>query len=338
MDNELVMSPEQIQATLSSIPDDNQSQPTESHDTHERASWEDSYEDDSVDSDGHDTDVSAPAQKQAQTIREFKADGGVYKVDMTNQERVDELISLGLGSRRAFSERDKLRKLVSNKDKQLTDLTKYKDLWNKIEVARTQSKETLYEKVFGEKWTDAVQREVERHLRYQQASPEERLLMEQETRVSELKRAQEAREAEWRQQQEAVETKQREIELKEMRSLLMPAFQKYEFSNKVKDPDEAQERNTMLWTQAIRNIKRKYGETANQQPPRVLEKEFARIASLIAAGDAKQEVKQIIEEKKKEAKTKAQVASTQNYSGNEQYKKLAKEKDPVKLWRKMFGG
>lgn len=333
--NDLVMSPADIESAVNSVSDEPMPTTNDGADIDVPSSWEDGYESDSEESSGKKSSAPATA-KQSQAIREFKANGAVHKVDLSDQKRVDELISLGLGARPAFSERDKLRKQVSARDKQLSELNQYKEMWSKLEAAKSHSKEALYEKVFGEKFSDAVARESQRRASYEAATPDERRMMDYEAKMQEHQRALEQREAEWNARQKDVESKAKQAEIKELRSMLLPEFQRHEFSSRIKDPDRAQELNAVLWQQTIANLKRKHGADIEQLTPDLARKEFKRVASLLSSGDAKEEVKAITEKKKQESKTQAQAASTRNYKQSDP-RELAKEKDPVKLWRKMFG-
>ncbi len=299
-------------------------------------------DEDTTDSDEatEDTPATGKNKPQSQTVRKFKANGQEHDVDMKDQARVDQLITLGLGARPVFSERDTLRKQVSAKDKQIAGLQEYKATWDKLEAAKSHSREALYEKVFGEKWDDAITRAVEERNAYASATPEERRLMDYERRVTAAEKAAAERERQWEARQKEVDTKTQQAEVKELKSMLMPEFNRHEFSERVKDPAKAEALNAILWRQTIASLKKQYGENVAELTPEQIRREFKKVSDLLAgaATDPKAEVKAITDKKKTDAKTQAQAASTRAYSKpTSDTKTLAKEKDPVKLFKKMFG-
>jgi hypothetical protein len=336
--NELVMSTEDIAAELGSdtdvadSPDASLDNPDLDSDAEIPNSWEDA-EGDNLEAD--DDDTPAPAKKkQAQTVKQYKANGKVVEVDLTDQARVDQLITLGLGARQVFSERDSLKKANVTKDKTIAELSRYKDLWTKLEGAKGDH-DALYEKIFGRTFDETYAERKQQREEYEAATPEERRLMDLQKKFEADRKAWEDRQKQIEEREKKVSENAEQAERKEIRAQLLPEFYKYEFSSKVKDPEVAEEMNAALWRLTVGNLK-KYEDLS----PDVIRKEFAKVAKMLsgsAAEQAKTEVKKITEEKKKASKQQAQVASTRNYAGTPDVSKLSKEKDPVKLFRKMFG-
>jgi hypothetical protein len=336
MPNDLVMSNEDIAAELSS--DGEVDQTPESveidHDPSEddvESTWEDALEGE----EGADQDQNASSQrKAATTVRKVKANGQIHEVNMADTAAVDRLLSLGLGARQVFTERDKLKKQLTTLQSQTKEAGKYRDLWNKLEAAKS-DRDGLYEKIFGEKFGDADARFYQQQQAYESATPEEK-------RIMDLQRKLEAQEKSWADRQREIEDKQKEVEelrskteLKELRSMLTPEFHKFEFSSKVKDSAQAAKLNKALWKLAIAELKEQ-GDL-DELPPEMIRKAFKDTHDMLWASSqqsARQEMKAITEEKKTAAKQQAQVASTRNYNAREV--SSTKEKDPVKLFRKMF--
>ena len=339
--NELVMSTEEINAELSSTEDvdlDSEAldNPELESDDEVPNSWEDGTEGDSEDEEAT-TDTPQQKKKADQAVSQYKADGRTHEVDLSDQARVDQLITLGLGARRVFSERDQLKKALDTEKKARQEDGRYKDLWNKLEAAKGDH-DALYEKIFGRKFEEVYAERKQRDAEYDAASPEERRILDMQRKFEAQQKAWEAQQRDLESKQKDVETKAEEAERREVRSMLMPEFYKHEFSKRVKDPEVAAEKNEALWRLTVGNLK-KYGDDW-QPDAETIRKEFAKVARMLAGNaqeTAKKEVAQITAEKKKAAKTQAQLASTRNYSGSADTSKLAKEKDPVKLWRKMFG-
>ena len=335
--NELVMGDAEIQAELGDTGEESVDL-TEPDATDTDAdvpeTWMDSEEGDE-EVPGAEGDSMAQS-KTAPRVKTYKANGQDVEVDLADQERVDQLITLGLGARPVFSERDKLRKQVGVKDKELAELRPMKDLWNKLEAAKGNHDE-LYQHIFGKSFKEVIDAEIERRRVYESASPEERKLLDYQRSIEEMKRQMEEQQQSWQQRQKDAETKEQHARQREVRAQFMPEFHKHEFSSKVDDPVMAEKLNTILWRQTVANLKREFGES-EQIPQEAIRREFASVASLLegnAAKRAKAEVSKAVEQKKQQAKTQAQQASTRNYTKSTD-KDLAKETDAVKLWRKMF--
>ena len=325
--NELVMSDEEIQAELGTNDESSADVNQEPEDEGNFSSWED----ETSDVDGADATDANAAAVQPQT-RTFKANGREVEVDMSDQEGVDRLITLGLGARPLFSKVDKLTKELSTAKQRLEAVGRYEKAWKKLDGLKSDH-DALYEAVFGKKYDDAFKERKDWQDRYEAASPDvQRAMVDQRQNAVEAAKLKRERE-EWEASKGENETRAEEVDRKELRTQLLPEFHKNEFSSKIKDPVRAEKLNAMLWRQTISNLKG-YDEIT----PDLIRKEFREVAALLAgdAKEAKQAVKKVVEEKKQVAKQQAKVAATRNYSGSSD-KDLSKEKDPVKLMRRMFG-
>lgn len=335
--NELVMSPEAIQAELANDSDvdvtdaDDQVNPELESDG-DFSNWEDESSDVN-DALGEDGEGAAAAQPQ---LRKFKANGREVDVDMGDQEGVDRLITLGLGARPLFSKVDKLTKDLAAASKKAESGQRYEKMWKKLDSMKSDH-DALYEAVFGRKYDEAFKERKEWSDRFESASPEQQNVMLEQRRIQQeglkLKRERE----EWESTKGEGESKLEQAERKEFRAQLLPEFYKHEFSSKVKDGARAEKLNAVLWKTTISNLKG-YGEDV-EITPELIRKEFRETAALLAGdakAEAKQEVKKVVEQKKKVSQQQAKVASTRNYGGAGD-KDLGKEKDPVKLLRRMFG-
>lgn len=343
--NELVMSNEQIAETLAN---DTPEAPLDveapdlgmddASDDDGRRPWEDAAPGEELDAE---TDTPAKS-KTSKAIREIKANGKTHTVDMSDQNAVDQLLSLGIAARQVFTDRDKLSKTVKAKDSQISDLQKYKDLWNKLE-ARKNDKEGLYEQIFGEKWADAVAAAAKQQAAYENASPEERRWMDYQKQLEQQKKMLADQQRDWEAKQTELQAKQHQAELKELRGQMLPEFSKYEFTSKVKDQNLAEKLNKSLWRLTIADLKERFGDS-DEIPGHEIRKAFRDTHDMLWASQktaAKQEVKQVVDKKKAAARQQAQQASTRNYSsskGDPNGADLAQlAKDPVKLMRRMFG-
>lgn len=332
--NELVMSNEEMAAEINST-DDGADPVVEEDLTSDEPLWGSEGDDASTDAEATDPAQETPAQ----TVRKYTANGREVEVDHADTARVDQLITLGLGARQVFSERDKLRRTVGQKDRELEDLRKYKSLWDKIEASK-HDRAGLYEKIFGEPWQAALDRELSRKQAWEAATPEERRILEHQQKLEEMQRKMEERERLYEEQTRKAEETSKQAAIRETRAKFLPEFHKHEFSQKVADPEEAEELNAILWTTTVRNLKKAYADQ-DDIPSEAIRREFERVARRLG-GNAKEaaskEVKKVVEEKKATAKTQAQAASTRNYrSDAEEARELAKRaKDPVGLLQYMY--
>ncbi len=344
--NELVQSNEQIQESLKDIPEDDAPADPEPADL----GSDDPEEDDGTrpwenrdPEDEATAESDTPSRKSAKAVREIKANGKVHQVDMSDQTAVDRLLSFGLGARQVFTERDNLAKAAKAKDAQITDLSKYKDLWTKLEASK-HDKAALYEKIFGAKWDDDVKAYADYKREYEAASPERKEYLDWKRQVDEDKRVMAAERAEREAESTKLSSERSALKQDSMKGVMVPEFQKYEFTSKVKDEALATRMNKTLWREAIADLKAEYGHLDDDQkiPPAAIRKAFKEAHDMLWSNHktaADTAVKEAVVKKKAAAKESAQLSSTRNYSDNNkdqaaEYKKLAK--DPIKLLQKMF--
>jgi hypothetical protein len=337
--NELVRSNEEIQATLSepdnltaldSEPDGLTSDP-ETDDEGLR-SWEDAGDDEGADAKAT---KDASTRTRAATVREFKANGKTHQVDMSDEAAVSQLISLGLGARPVFSERDKLRKTAQEYQAKVADLQRYKENWDKLEDSK-HDKAALYEKIFGTKWADDIKAEREWQDRYNTASPAEQRFMDMQRDWESKQRQQTAQQGRRDKELADLETAKDNLKRETIKSTMVPEFARLEFSARIKDEATAARMNKALWRLTISDLKEQFGN-ADDIPPAAIRKAFRETHDMLWGQHkqaAKQTVKEVVDTKKKAAKEQAQLASTRNYSGAKPAKELPA--DPVKLFRRMF--
>lgn len=285
-----------------------------------------------------DAETEGKARTGAPKTREFKANGKAVKVDMADQPRVDQLITLGLGARAVFTERDSLKKASVVKDKAIAELSDYKKLWNQLEDSKSDH-DALYEKIFGKKFADSAGAYAKRESDYASASPEERKLIDLERRLEAAQKSQSQREVAAKKAAEDADTKNRNADLREYKSRLSSEFYKYEFSTKVPDPVHAEKLNKILWRNVVADLKSEFG-AADEIPADAIRRAFKENASVLSSTvkqTAAREVKKITADKKKTAQSQASTAASRNFNKNPDPQKLSRETDPVKLWKKMFG-
>lgn len=123
-----------------------------------------------------------------------------------------------------------------------------------------------------------------------------------------------------------------------MRSTGEAVLRKYDMSQYVDDADEAQELNEMLWEMSWADVNRKFGEGDELPSSLEIQRAFARRAKLLRGGRSRaveNQVQQVTDTKREEARTAAKAAATKNYPST-----AAKDIDKLKSARsarELFG-
>ncbi len=337
--NELVMSNEEMTAALEVPEPQGESAEPDDLGTDGGDDVPATWEDREGDEDEQSAEDGTPPRKSAPDVREYKANGKVHKVDMSDRKAVDQLLTLGLGARPVFTERDQLRKTLKARDVEVTGYKQKAELFDKLESLKSDH-DGLYERIFGKKFSEAAKARADEQAQYEAASPEERRYMDLRRQVEEDRRKADQASKARDEAEKALETRQQALDLKELKSQMTPEFMKYEFSDKVQDEGIAARMNKALWKMTISELREQYGDN-EEIPQQALRKAFRDTHDLLWSNHkqvAEAEVKKITTTKKQNAKEQAATASTRNYGsgGNKTLGDLAKEKDPVKLWKKMF--
>jgi hypothetical protein len=289
-----------------------------------------------VDEDDHPDEVSG-SDPIGNDVRRIKADGEWHDVDISNGKELDRHLSMALAAPRIISENDKLTKDNVVLKEERDELRK---TWARLEHLKETDRDQLDKMLYGKTFKEAVDEEIADRERYQNASPEERDLLDLKKRTERLEAKRAKEHEEFEAERETSNQRVEEAEMRELRSTLHPSFYKHAFSEEdVGDVDEADELNDGLWEMAILKLDRDHGEEADITPA-MADAAFSAIKRRLtgnAKRTAEKEVKKITTAKQSAAKRNARAASTRNYKkqkpSNEDYAKFAK--DPNLLWRMM---
>ena len=281
-----------------------------------------------------DEDVPLP---DGEGIIKYKANGkdqtlNLNKV-MTDAEAQSDLakkLALVDGARKAFSDKNKYRTELKKIKAETQDMSKYKDSWEKLESIKDDHAE-VYRVITGESWDDMIAREIEKRSIYENATDEDRQIMDYEERI---------RRMELKQQRE---TEQREKELRKAEELKYDAdktqlqtnlekeFGQYEFSED--NPVEANRLRKMLWRSALGDIQEWRGQ-GYKLNDKMIRKAFRDNASALQSfykTSVNKGTKEAVETQKAYASEKAAEAATKNYKTNSKLDELV-GKDPLAIF------
>lgn len=274
-------------------------------------------------------------------VRHIKANGQVHDVDLKDEKKLDQLLSLGLAARPLFSEVDRLRKDVGRISEELKAKSAKADAFAKLESVAHDPKE-LFRMITGGKvdWDQMIEQEAARKLRFQNASPEEQRVLSLEEENNILKRERERHKADIEQRSRDAEARTEAAKKQELYTKLQSEFVKHTFTDG--DQVVSEGRNEILWNSGL-DLAKKYAEKHGIQdvsslPAETIRKIFSH-TKRVMTGDAQQQVdkkvREVIDTKKAEAKSQAQVASSRNYSKpiSEDLMKLAHR--PTDLLKKL---
>jgi hypothetical protein len=255
-----------------------------------------------------DEDDLVPQESEASDepgILTYKANGKDVQIDLTDPATLDALkqnLSFIDGARKAFSDKNKLRQEAKKLQSQMDELRGFKDSWEKLEDMRG-NPEQLYEVLTGEKFTDMVQRKVDQKSIYNEASEEDRKIMDYEERIARMerdnKRASEQRQKELAEAQSV----RRDAAKRELKSRMEQEFNKYDIFGE--DPNSNRARK-MLWQSAIYDLQ----EQGQDNPS-----EESIIAAFKDNANALQVARKAGSTKKTEAARKAKKAKAKKAAG-----------------------
>ena len=269
---------------------------------------------------------------------EFKVKGFKEPVKLPKNwedPKVQEYINKGIRFDKRMAELAQVQKDLQGKLEQVNDYADKAELADKVAAARSlmesgHSEEAL-QTLLGESTNDMLESLVEERIKYQNASPEERLKMDlaRKERQRSLREKQDAdRIAKLEAQINARSEQVREAEYS---GYIEDAKSRYDLSQWIQDADEASSLNEMVDAAAMKaivNLQRR--KEANGEPnitQRDIRREYANRVKRVLKGLERQSSSNATEQVSKQAevaKQNAQVASTKNYE----------QTDVLKEWEK----
>jgi len=290
-------------------------------------------------------DEKAAKPNAPATIRKVKAGGRTHEVDLSDEAKLDKLLSMGIEGKKLFSKVAKLEQQLKSYTK--GEAAEKLAMWDRLEEAADNPKELIKLITGGSKSLDDFVKEAkEQEEFYQTATPEEIEQFELRQRLARVEQAEERRKAELEAERTQAEQRVYDSEKKVLKQRLHTELRKHSFQGKVSDEADAQELDRMMHTRAIQTIKgwmSKHGEDLEEVPDQLISKAYQRAATFInkfTATQAEEKVSQLDQARSKEAETNAQLASTKNYGGmSSDFEKQLRSKagrmtEMMKLFRK----
>jgi hypothetical protein len=280
------------------------------------------------------TEAKQPNLSAAGTIK-YKADGKEIEISL---EEAKKQLSLAAGARRAFTEKQKIQKQYEALSKERQELLKIKEAWDKLEELKNDP-ERLAEVIFDKPYADIEKEVYERRRLYEEATPEERQLLEYEARMRNLERDMERRNREAERKRQEAEEREYSATTTKLETAMQREFFKHQVVDS-QDPTVANKLRKMLWRQSVADLK----EYAKRLPegklpgPKLIAKVFADNARAISGFKSEivnKEIKQAVDQKKQASVQKAQLSSTANYSS--QIDPNLMKLNPLDLFNKLRG-
>lgn len=266
----------------------------------------------------------------------YTANGKEFSATLEDAKKA---LSMMKGARRAFSDRAKLKREVASLKKDAEDGAQFKKYWEEI-MAKSKNPKEAWEALTGQSFDQVLENELQRRQLYANATDEQKQMFEYEDRFNEMQSKLTRFEDEAARKQRELSEKASDARKQHLSGLMEPVF--FEHSEKFESMGlskaELNDVNDMLWNKSIRDMKKAIN--AGYKPNRaVVKKIFDRNARILLRDNkdqVDQGVKQELARKREDAKTKAQVASTQNYSGPLNMNDLVKKnpKDLFELFKR----
>lgn len=265
---------------------------------------------------------SKPVAKKQEAAKSglltYKANGKEVQLDFNNPEHLAQIqkrMSEADGMSKAFAKAAKAEQRTKELDAELTESRKYKDSWDKLEGLR-HDKAKLLELIVGEPYEEFIKKESDKRQIMEMGTEEEKQLVRQQGRIGELEERLKLFEESTNKQ--ARETEARTTAAKEAeesaKNEQFKATLEREFFKHVDDsiPDDLKQ---FVYQKTVLDLKKmyeKYGQITNKMVSKAMSNNANRLKSYKTEA-VNTEVNKAIHDKKQDATTKAQEASTKNY-------------------------
>ncbi len=324
MEDELGISPEKIQELSGSVVEEADTEdsgdisleadielPENPFWGEEGSDQEDAEAPDSDDSEP-DAESDVSEDGHSQTIK-YKANG--EDVELTLEEAQKRLAMTDPKVvRKAFTDRTKLRKENEKLASENKELAEYRETWNKLEAVKD-DEQKLYEMITGKSFEDFERNAAERKQLFEEASPEEQRAMRAEDRLRQLENKSVAEQKGRDKERTDADKKLFQAEKVQLQGQLEREYHKHATFDE-KNPQVANRLKKMLWRNAVADLK-DYHESYGKLTSKMVKKAFSDNSAALAAFRGNAEAATVTEtatQKKAAAKTKAEEASTRNYS------------------------
>ena len=271
-------------------------------------------------------------------ILRYKANGEEVELDLSTEDgrtKAVDALSRQEGMNKAFSDSAKAKKRANKLQAQIDELSKYRESWDKLEDLK-HDRQRLLEFVTGEDYNEFMNRELGRKNAYETGSEEERRTMDYEDRMqameAEMRRDKDSRD---RDVQKAQELRQ-EADYEKYNMWSQTELSKYVDQIPDSNPVRANKLKKALWRESIADVKsyyNKYGKITNKMVAKAFKDNADAMLGLYDT-EVQTGVEKAIENKKVQAKEKAQVAASRNYDSGRLNTTDFGGMDPTKIFEK----
>lgn len=236
------------------------------------------------------------------------------KVDWSDRESIKRAISLSVGARKWQAERDQLK---SKYDASLTEAKEYKDSWAQVEQAfKRDGVAGLVDLFEGRQgaYDEWRQREVDKELMRRDASPAELERLEMMERIEKLQRESSRTKQEAEAREAAAKVAEETAVRERLEASINPAFDKVRFAGTLGDAALETRLDKGIWSDAmdqLAEVEEQYGPQA--VTPALAARIFKESAESVRKAislQSKKEAAQATEQRRVEAQTKVQAATT----------------------------
>lgn len=232
------------------------------------------------------------------------------KVDLNNTEQLKKTLAAAYGFRKMQAERDNVSSKLKEIEPKYTEL---KQGWDALENAyQNGGVEGLIDLLGGKKgyYSEWKKGELEKELRYQNASDAEKREIELREKLERLEKESSLREKRAAEEAERAVAEREEAQLRSLESQVAPAFNKHRFAGTLGDSSKEARLDKAIWDQALATLEALPDDV--QLTPQMIEREFKQIATefrAIIGKEAQVQAKRVIENKKQAAQTQVAAAA-----------------------------
>lgn len=259
------------------------------------------------------------SEGESETILTYKVNGKEVTLDLDAvredpeaREKLKKDLALIGGAKKAVSKAGVLRRENRKLQKEAKELASYKDAWDRLEDIKGDEAQ-VFEVITGRSLDDVIAERAERQYKYQNASEEEKKVLEYEDRIRRME-LENKREADRRARElERLEREKYNTDKRAVATDLKREAAKYDFEGV--DPNKASRLRKMLWQSAVDDIKR-YTKQGYKFNEKMIAKAFRDNASALEGfykTSVERGVAKATQKRTKEATDAAAKAATKHY-------------------------
>ena len=225
-----------------------------------------------------DSQQEAPTAEATQGHDEIEFEGKKYKIDKAAKDYYINELNAKKGMRKAFSERDTLKK-------QLEEVGKKGSKWDQVEsVFKQKGVEGLYDILAGKEgsYKEYIKSHEDKVIRKYNATAEEMAIIEREEAMEKVRERADAAERLLRENTEKIQLEKDSANEEILVGKISSAFDKVSFEGKLGDAKKEEKFNKYVWEQARMQINEYVKDKnieAHQVPGKVLSAIFEEVAA-----------------------------------------------------------